>query len=399
MNRQLPDTLSMIRALIERPSVSSTDPRFDQSNLAVIHLLADWFDTLGFRVEIKPVSDQKANLIATWGDVRNHNGLVLSGHTDTVPFDEGQWSIDPFTLTERDDRLFGLGTADMKSFFALALQAVQQLSSNDLAQPLVILATADEESSMLGAKTLLQEGIRLGRYAVIGEPTQLRPVRMHKGVMMESIRITGRAGHSSDPSRGASALEGMLSVLNEVIAWRGELQERYHNPLFKVAVPTLNLGAIHGGDSPNRICSFCQTYFDLRPLPGMSLDELRDALQQRLAPVLADKPGLSMEIRPLFEGLPAFETPAAAEIVRTCEQFTGHAAQAVAFGTEAPYLAGLGIETVVLGPGSIDQAHQPDEYLALDQIQPTIDLIRELIERYCITEDRKQKTGNRPQRA
>ena len=123
----------------------------------------------------------------------------------------------------------------------------------------------------------------------------------------------------------------------------------------------------------------------------MSLDELRDALQQRLTPVLADKPGLSMEIHPLFEGLPAFETPAESEIVRTCEHFTGHAAQAVAFGTEAPYLSGLGMETVVLGPGSIDQAHQPDEYLALDQIQPTIDLVRELIERYCITEDRPQR--------
>ena len=395
MNRRLPDTLSMIRTLIERPSISSTDRRFDQSNLAVIHLLADWFDTLGFRVKIKPVSDQKANLIATWGDARNHNGLVLSGHTDTVPFDDGKWSSDPFTLTERDNRLFGLGTADMKSFFALVLQAVQHYSSNDPAQPLIILATADEESSMLGAKTLLQEGIRLGRYAVIGEPTQLRPVRMHKGVMMESIRIIGRAGHSSDPSLGASALEGMLSVLNEVIAWREELQERYHNPLFKVAVPTLNLGAIHGGDSPNRICALCQTYFDLRPLPGMALDELRDALTQRLAPVLADKPGLSMEIHPLFEGLPAFETPAEAEIVRTCEQFTGHAAQAVAFGTEAPYLSGLGMETVVLGPGSIDQAHQPDEFLALDQIQPTIDLVGELIEHYCVTEDRGRRVEGR----
>lgn len=395
MSHRLPDTLSMIRALIERPSISSTDSRFDQSNLAVIHLLADWFDTLGFQVEIKPVSDRKANLIATLGDARNPNGLVLSGHTDTVPFDAGQWSTDPFTLTERDDRLFGLGTADMKSFFALVLQAVQHFSSNDLAQPLVILATADEESSMLGAKALLQERIRLGRYAVIGEPTQLRPVRMHKGVMMESIRITGHAGHSSDPSLGASALEGMLSVLTEIIAWREELQARYHNPLFKVAVPTLNLGAIHGGDSPNRICSLCQTSFDLRPLPGMSLDELKHALQQRLAPVLADKPGLAMEIRPLFEGLPAFETPAEAEIIKTCEHFTGHAAQAVAFGTEAPYLSELGMETVVLGPGSIDQAHQPDEYLALNQIQPTIDLVGELIERYCVTEDRRQRTENR----
>ena len=387
----------MIRALIEHPSISSTDSRFDQSNLAVIHLLADWFETLGFRVEIKPVSDQKANLIATLGDARNHNGLVLSGHTDTVPFDEGKWSTDPFTLTERDNRLFGLGSADMKSFFALVLQAIEYFSSSDLAQPLVILATADEESSMLGAKTLLQDGIRLGRYAVIGEPTRLRPVRMHKGVMMESIRITGHAGHSSDPSLGASALEGMLSVLTEVIAWREELQARYHNPLFKVAVPTLNLGAIHGGDSPNRICASCQTYFDLRPLPGMSLDALSDALAQRLTPVLADKPGLSMEIHPLFEGLPAFETPAAAEIVQTCEQLTGQAAQAVAFGTEAPYLSGLGMETVVLGPGSIDQAHQPDEYLALDQIQPTIDLVKELIERFCVTEDRGQKTDDRQQ--
>ncbi len=384
MKQTLPDTLSMIRELIKIPSVSSSDRRFDQSNQAVIELLAEWFESAGFQVEIKPLGKDKANMIATLGDGRRHDGLLLSGHTDTVPYDDGLWSSDPFTLDERDQRLYGLGSSDMKSFFALVLTAVGNLSAKQLNRPLVVLATADEESSMAGAKALVNTAIPLARYAVIGEPTELRPIRMHKGIMMEVIRIRGRSGHSSDPSLGANALDAMTLVLNELMAWRRELQTKYRNPLFKVDVPTLNLGAIHGGDSPNRICGHCETQIDLRPLPGMALDELRETLQQRLMPLVADNPRLSLTVDSLFDGVPPFETAADSAIVQTGEALTGHHAEAVAFATEAPYLTQLGMETIVLGAGSIDQAHQPDEFLALDQIQPAINLYRQLIERFCI---------------
>jgi len=383
MTAKLPDTLSMMRDLIARPSVSCTDPHFDQSNLEVIHLLAGWLETLGFRIEIETVAERKANLIATLGDAGNPNGLVLSGHTDTVPYDLERWTFDPFAATERDHRLYGLGSADMKSFFALAIAAARRYSAKDLRQPLTILATADEESSMCGVKALVEEQKRLGRYAVIGEPTSLQPIRVHKGVMLESIRVRGQSGHSSDPALGANAIDGMYAVLTELLAFRAELQSRYRNPVFKVDYPTLNLGSIHGGDNPNRICAHCETQIDIRPLPGMDLEELHQTLVSRLEPALAASPRLSLEIQKLFDGLPPFETPADAEIIRTCEQLSGKPATSAAFGTEAPFLSRLGLETVVMGPGNIEQAHQPDEYLALDQIQPTIDLLSRLIERFC----------------
>lgn len=373
----------MIQGLVERPSISSTDPTVDQSNREVVNLLAEWFESLHFKVETQPVGDNKANLIATLGNPDQTTGLVLSGHTDTVPFDEGLWTFDPFKLTDKEERLYGLGSTDMKAFFAIVLEACQHFKAEQLKNPLVIVATADEESSMSGAKLLRERGIKLGQYAVIGEPTSLQPIRMHKGVMMESIQITGASGHSSNPTLGASALEGMHAVLTELLAWRTELQRANRNSFFEVDVPTLNLGAIHGGDSPNRICAHCETKIDIRPLPGMDIVELRESLTHRLNSVLVDHPRLKLSITPMFEGTPAFETPADSAFISQCETLTGQASGSVAFGTEAPYFSDLGIETVVLGPGSIDQAHQPNEYLSKNQINPALELINELINQYC----------------
>jgi acetylornithine deacetylase len=373
----------MIRRLIAIPSVSSVTPRLDQSNRGVIDLLAMWLEDLGFAVEIQVLADRpdKANLIATLG--RGPNGLVLSGHTDTVPYDEGLWQHDPFGASVDNGRLYGLGSADMKSFLALAIGAARRFNPEDFQQPLIILATADEESSMNGAAALVQAQRRLGRFAVIGEPTSLRPVRLHKGIMMEAIRLEGRSGHSSNPALGVNALEGLYRVMGELLAWRRELQSRYRNPLFDVAVPTLNLGHIHGGDNPNRICGSCELHIDLRPLPGMELDALRATLHRRLTRVLQDS-GLELSFLPLFKGIEAMETSATSAIVEAAEELTGHSAGAVAFGTEGPYLNQLGMDTVILGPGSIDQAHQPDEYLPLDSLEPTIRLLQDLIERFCV---------------
>jgi acetylornithine deacetylase len=389
MSKPIPSTLAMIRALIAEPTVSCTDPRHDQSNLAVIHLLAEWAEGLGFRTDIRPIeASGKANLIATFGGPNDQSGgLVLSGHTDTVPCNPELWSSDPYTATEREGRIYGLGSADMKSWFALILEAVTRFDPKDFRRPLVLLATADEESSMSGARALLAENRRLGRYAVIGEPTGLKPIRTHKGVMMEAVTVRGRAGHSSDPSLGANAIEGMHAVLAELLAFRGELKARHRNPAFKVDYPTLNLGAIHGGDNPNRICGCCELQIDIRPLPGMDLEELHRTLQARLAPVLAGYPGLSLELRRLFEGLPPFETSAESAIVRASEELSGAAAGAVAFGTEAPFLSRLGMDTIVMGPGHIEQAHQPDEYLPLDHIRPGVDLVGRLIERFCLRDE------------
>ena len=379
-----PSLQKMMKALIASPSVSSVSPRWDQSNERVIELLADWCRDAGFVVEVLDVagSPGKYNLVASMG--QGPDGLVLSGHTDTVPFDEGKWSGDPFRLREEDNRWYGLGTADMKGFFGVVLEALRGMELSRLKRPLVLLATADEESDMCGIRSLVQSQRRLGRHAIIGEPTGLRPVRMHKGIAMEAIRITGQSGHSSNPDLGNNALEGMHRVMGELLAWRKELQQRLSNPMFQVQVPTLNLGHIHGGDNPNRICGHCEMHFDIRPLPGMQLDELRGELDSRLADTLAGS-GLKLERVSLFDGIPAMETPAAAEIVQATERLTGHQAEAVAFGTEGPYLNSLGMDTVILGPGSIDQAHQPDEYIAMDQLTPAVKVIRELVRHFCLT--------------
>ncbi|MHB9798166.1 acetylornithine deacetylase [Pseudomonas sp. MT3] len=377
----LPPLKQRFAELIALSSVSCTQAALDQSNRPVIERLAGWLDDLGFTCELQAVSPGKSNLIAVLGS--GPGGLVLAGHTDTVPYDEALWSSDPLRLDERDGRWYGLGACDMKGFFALAIEALLPLLDQPLKQPLILLATCDEESSMAGARKLAESGRPLGRAAVIGEPTGLKPIRLHKGVMMERIDILGQSGHSSDPSLGRSALEAMHAAIGELLALRGEWQREFANPQFSVPQPTLNLGCIHGGDNPNRICGQCALEFDLRPLPGMQPEALRQAIRERLRPV-AERHAVQLDYRPLFPAVPPFEEAADSELVRIAESLSGYSAQAVAFGTEAPYLQQLGCQTLVLGPGDIACAHQPDEHLALDRIEPTVELLRGLIRHYCL---------------
>lgn len=199
----MPDRNSSLLAQLDRivnlASISSVNKAIDMSNKSVIDYLANEFETLGFMCELVPcVPDRnKFNLIATYGT--GTGGLVLAGHTDTVPLDEKLWSVDPFRLTEKDNRMYGLGITDMKGFFPLIMEAVKPLLDVKFREPLIVLATADEETSMQGAKTLAELGRPKARSAVIGEPTGMQPVRAHKGIMMDSIRLSGESGHSSDP--------------------------------------------------------------------------------------------------------------------------------------------------------------------------------------------------------
>jgi acetylornithine deacetylase len=217
---------------------------------------------------------------------------------------------------------------------------------------------------------------------MIGEPTSLRPINAHKGMMMEAIHLLGRSGHSSNPAYGISALEGMHNVITSIKLWRDELQSEYRDERFALPVPTLNLGHIHGGDNPNRICGHCELHIDLRPLPGMNIAELQNSLKLRVEESIKDS-GLSVNIDHLFGGIPAMETPATAAIIQAAEKLTGHSAESVAFGTEGPFLQQLGMDTVILGPGDIAQAHQPDEYLELDQLNPARSLIQQLVRQLC----------------
>ncbi len=378
----LPTLKEQFAALIAAPSVSCTQPSLDLSNKAVIDLLSTWLGDLGFTCDIQQVAPGKFNLLASFGT--GPGGLVLAGHSDTVPYDDALWKTDPLKLTEVDGTWVGLGVCDMKSFFALVIEAVLPLLAHPFKQPLLVLATCDEESSMAGARALAAAGKPLGRAAVIGEPTGLRPIRLHKGVMMERIDILGRSGHSSDPSLGHSALEAMHATMAELMQLRQKWQRLYRNEQFSVPQPTMNFGCIHGGDNPNRICGQCSLEFDLRPLPGMDAEQLRAAIREKLKPI-AERHEVKIDYAPLFPHVPAFEQAADAELVRVAERLTGHRAEAVAFGTEAPYLQQLGCETIVLGPGDISCAHQPGEFLELSRLQPTVKVLRELIQHYCLT--------------
>ena len=378
----LPSMKDQFAALIAAPSVSCTQASLDQTNRPVIDLLAAWLGDLGFTCDIQQVSPGKFNLLASFGS--GPGGLVLAGHSDTVPFDGALWQTDPLKLTEVDGRWVGLGSCDMKGFFALAIEAVRPLLDQPFKQPLLILATCDEESSMSGARALAAAGRPLGRAAVIGEPTGLKPIRMHKGIMMERIDILGQSGHSSDPRLGHSALEAMHDAIGELRGLRLLWQREFRNPQFGVPMPTMNFGCIHGGDNPNRICGQCSLEFDLRPLPGMDPKVLRAEILQKLNPV-AERHQVNITYAPLFPDVPSFEQAEEAELVRIAEKLTGHSAEAVAFGTEAPYLQRLGSETLVLGPGDIACAHQPGEYLEMSRLQPTVHLLRQLIEHYCLT--------------
>jgi len=380
---EAPPLRRMLEQLIATPSVSSVQPAWDQSNRAVLEPLAAWLRAAGFKVELLeiPGHPDKANLLATLGS--GPGGLVLAGHSDTVPYDAALWQHDPLALTEDGGRLYGLGTSDMKSFLALAIEAARGLDAGQLEQPLMILATADEESAMHGARALVAAGRPLGRHAVIGEPTGLRPVRAHKGVMGETIRLIGRSGHASDPSLGNNAIEGMHAVLTALLGWRDTLSREHRDPAFGIAWPTLNCGHIHGGDNFNRICGQCELHIDIRPLPGQEPDTLRSALRQRVAEA-AEPRSLQWTVEPLFPSIPPADTPATAEIVRAGEALSGHAAEAVSFGTEAPFFNALGMETMVLGPGDVAQAHQPDEFLAVERIEPMLGILRGLIQRFCL---------------
>ncbi|MGB7756710.1 MAG: acetylornithine deacetylase [Salinisphaera sp.] len=372
--------------LVAEPTISSDDPALDRGNRRAIEMIAARLDAAGFDCDISAIGerDDKVNLIARLGPAerRSESGLVFAGHIDTVPYDETGWESDPFTLTERDGRLYGLGTTDMKGFVALAAGVAAEYAGHELDAPLSLMLTADEECGMDGARALADAGIPAGRYCVIGEPTSLVPIRQHKGIFMETIETIGASGHSSNPAHGANAIEAMHTAIGAIRALRDELSERDPADGFPVPHATLNLGTVRGGDAANRIPARCRLDIDLRFLPGDAIDELRESLRSRVRDALAQS-DCEVRFSALFAGTPALETPAHSPIVTACEELTGHEAAAVDFGTEGAFYNAIGMDTVILGPGDIALAHQPNEYLSLSRVAPMQSILRELVQRFC----------------
>ncbi|WP_074012465.1 acetylornithine deacetylase [Candidatus Sodalis sp. SoCistrobi] len=378
---KIPPFIELYRALIATPSISATDAALDQSNEALITLLAGWFRDLGFQVEVQPVpgTRNKFNMLASAGS--GPGGLLLTGHSDTVPFDDGRWTRDPFVLSEHDNKLYGLGTADMKGFFAFVLDSLRDIDVASLKKPLYVLATADEETSMAGASYFARSSQLRPDCAIIGEPTSLTPVRAHKGHLSNAVTVMGQSGHSSDPARGVNAIEVMHEAISHLMLLRDTLQTRYHHPAFVIPYPTMNFGHIHGGDAANRICGCCELHMDIRPLPGLTLGDLEELMTDALAPVSERWPG-RITVSALHPPIPGYECPTDAPLVQVVEKLLGVETEVVNYCTEAPFIQAL-CPTLVLGPGSINQAHQPDEFIDTAFIKPTRELITQIVQHFC----------------
>ncbi|AKC32361.1 acetylornithine deacetylase [Candidatus Pantoea carbekii] len=379
MKRILPPFIEIYQRLIRTPSISAIDDVFDQSNEAIINLLAGWFSDLGFTIEIceVPYTHHKFNMLAHKG--KGIGGLLLAGHTDTVPYDPERWTRDPFSLIEENNRLYGLGVTDMKGFFAFILDVLCNLEITALHKPLYILATADEETTMAGAKYFSESTDLCPECAIVGEPTSLKPIRMHKGHLSKVLYIQGQSAHSSEPLQGINAIELMHKSITQLMKLRNIFfKKNYQDYRFTVPYSTMNFGHIYGGDIINRVCTSCELHIDIRPLPDLSLNHLNSLLTEVLKPINRRWPK-RLTVSELYPPIPAYECNQNHKLIKIIEKLLSVKAEAVNYCTEASFIQKI-CPTLVLGPGSIDQAHQPDEFIETFFIKPTLLIFKKIIQ-------------------
>ncbi len=374
-------TLEILRDLIAFPTVSS------DSNLDMITYLAEQMGALGARVVItRDDTGAKANLFVTLGP-DEPGGVMLSGHTDVVPVTDQDWSTDPFTLVEADGRLYGRGACDMKGFIAAAVALAESLNPAHLRRPLHLAFTHDEETGCLGARNLVAElrnnGI-LPDIAIIGEPTEMRVIEGHKGCCEYSTHFTGLEGHGSAPDLGVNAAEYAVRYVMRLMQLREELKSRAPaSSRFDPAWTTINIGRIAGGVAYNVIAGKAEVDWEMRPVQGADADfvktEIDKYCREDLLPAMrAVHPEAGITLTTIGEiiGLEPMPENAARDLVA---ELTGaNTAGLVAFGTEAGLFQELGSDVVVCGPGSILQAHKPDEFVSTDQLVACLVMLEKL---------------------
>lgn len=372
------------------------------SNLPLARFLADYLDRPGVEVTELPSPDgEKANLLVRVGrrpdggldpgpeegaDRPARPGLVLSGHMDVVPADDrDRWETDPFRLADRGDRLAARGACDMKGFLALAANLAAEAEPDRLRAPLVLVLTYDEEVGCLGSGELVRtwradgDGATvLPRAAVIGEPTELRVVRHHKGHLKMRLTYRGVSAHSAYPHLGRSAIEAAAEGVRALTGLRRELEsERVEASRHFPEAPfaTLNVGTIRGGAAVNVVPDRCALEVGVRLLPGMDVD----AVEARVRGAVGDGPEL--EVQSLS---PPLSAPGDAPVVRELLDLTRQEeAGAVSYATDAGWLAHLGLDCAVFGPGSIEVAHKPDESVPKADLAGAREVLEALIDRFC----------------
>jgi len=347
-----------------------------KSNLDLIDWVANYLDGHGIASRLTYDEDkQKANLFATIGP-EIPGGIVLSGHTDVVPVDGQAWSSDPFKMIERDGKLYGRGTCDMKGFIALAIARAVQFKTQAKRIPVHYAFSFDEEVTCAGVRHLLTDlptDERRPRLAIIGEPTLMSVANAHKGAAILTTRITGLEGHSSAPDKGVNAIMAGVEILQLI----GQMAaERKANPIsgspFDPPYTTFNVGEIQGGTAHNIVARDCRIVWQYRLIPGDHGHDIVDRLERfvngdLLPRMRAIHPGASVTTEHDFD-LPGLQPEPDGEAETLVRELTGaNGSTVVSFGTEAGLFQQAGMSAVVCGPGSIEQAHKPDEFISLDQ--------------------------------
>lgn len=345
------------------------------SNLQLIGFIRDYLAELGVASELFfNAEGTKANLFASIGPT-DRGGVVLSGHTDVVPVDGQAWSVDPFVMTERDGRLYGRGTADMKGFIASVLAAVPAFLAQPLHTPVHLAFSYDEEVGCLGVRSMLDalaQRPHKPRLCLIGEPTELKPVLGHKGKLAMRCQVHGAACHSAYAPYGVNAIDyaaRMIGKLGEIGQALAEDQDARFDPPFS----TVQTGVIKGGRALNIVPEECEFDFEVRALPGFAAEAVADQLQAyaeaELLPLMrAVSAASDIRLWPL-SAYPGLATAADSEAARLVALLSGSSEfGTVAFGTEGGLFDQAGIATVVCGPGSMEQGHRPDEFVSVAQL-------------------------------
>ncbi|WP_275628184.1 acetylornithine deacetylase [Pseudomonas sp. 273] len=379
----MPSSRDILARLVAFDTVSR------HSNLALIKYVQDYLGDLGVESELFfDEAGGKANLYATLGP-RDRGGVCLSGHTDVVPVDGQPWTVPPFELTEKDGRLYGRGTADMKGYIACVLAAVPAFLAQPLRLPLHLAFSYDEEVGCLGVRSLLADLARREHKpiaCIIGEPTELKPVLGHKGKLAMRCQVHGAACHSAYAPQGVNAIEYAAKLINRLgeIGTRLAAPER-HDPRFDPPYSTVQTGVINGGRALNIVPAECQFDFEVRALPSddpqQVAEQLRDYAETELLPKMrAVKQEADIRFSEL-SAYPALATAPHSEAAQLLARLSGSDEfSTVAYGTEGGLFDQAGIPTVVCGPGSMDQGHKPDEFVSVAQLAACDGMLGRLVE-------------------
>jgi acetylornithine deacetylase len=384
MSESVSAATELLARLVSFPTVSR------DSNLALIDWVEDYLSGMGGRCRRTWNEDRtKANLFAAFGP-DEPGGVVLSGHTDVVPVDGQDWQTDPFVLTERDGLLYGRGAADMKAYAAVILSRLDKDRLNNLKKPLYLALSYDEEVGCLGVDRMVEDALaHFARpaYAIIGEPTCMHIVRAHKSINLFRTMVTGQTAHSSQPHRGAGAILAAARMIERLRQIGAQKRAAAQDAGFEPPWTTVQVGLIKGGTAVNILPGQCEFVWEYRSLPDENPDEILDQIQQFVqAEVLPDlrefAPAASVRTEPVARVPPLIPDPQArAETwVRFLPGVRQGGSGEVSFATEAGSFQRAGISTVVCGPGSIDQAHQPDEFIDPSELARCAQMIDAVLE-------------------